>query len=174
MKKVFSVCLVLVIAGVLLAVGFNKKTDTTYLRIHIRANSNLEVDQSVKYEIKDRIVDYLTPHLTGAVTFERAKIIISEQLENIETIANNTLISKGFSYSAKAKLNEEFFPARTYSSLTLESGFYDALIVYLGSGQGDNWWCVVYPPLCFTSGANVSVEYKSIIMEIVERWFREQ
>lgn len=174
MKKVFGFALILIIIGVLLVCDLHKPTNQTYLRIHIRANSNLEVDQNVKYEIKDQIVDYLTPLLAGGKTFEMAKNIISENLANIEQVANSVLIGKGFSYTAKAKLNEEFFPTRSYSSLTLESGFYDALIVSLGSGQGDNWWCVVYPPLCFVSSENVSIAYKSLIWEIIDNWMKNK
>lgn len=172
MKKVFGIGLILVIVGILLVCGFNKHTNTTYLRVHIRANSNFEIDQNVKYEIKDEVVEYLTPFLTAGKTFEMAKNIINDQLKNIEIVANNVLLEKGFSYTAKAKLNEEFFPTRSYSSLTLESGFYDALIISLGSGEGDNWWCVVYPPLCFTTGENISVVYKSMIWEIIDGWIK--
>lgn len=172
MKKIFGFGIILIIVGTLLLCGINKQVNATYLRIHIRANSNFEIDQNVKYEIKDEIVEYLTPFLINGKTFERAKVIINEQLENIENVANNVLLSKGFAYTAKAKLNEEFFPTRSYSSLTLESGFYDALIVSLGSGEGDNWWCVVYPPLCFTTSENVSTVYKSLIWEIIENWIK--
>lgn len=172
MKKIITCGLILVIIGALLVCGLSNKKNNTYLRIHIRANSNLAVDQNIKYEIKDYVVSYLTPFLCGGKTIDMAKEIVTNQLENIEDLANDILIQNGFSYRAKAKLNEEFFPTRTYSTLTLESGYYDALIISLGSGEGDNWWCVVYPPLCFTSGENVSVVYKSIIWEIVNSWFK--
>lgn len=172
MKKIFGFGLIIIIVGILLVCGLHKQVNTTYLRIHIRANSNFEIDQNVKYEIKDEIVEYLTPFLVNGKTFEMAKIIINEHLKSIETVANNVLTNKGFSYTAKAKLNEEFFPTRSYSSLTLESGFYDALIISLGSGEGDNWWCVVYPPLCFTSSENVSIVYKSLIWEIIDGWIK--
>ena len=174
MKKVFGLVLMIVIVGALLLCGLKTRENETYLRIHIRANSNLAIDQNVKYEIKDEIVEYLTPFLIEGKTFEKAIQIVSYHLSNIEKVANEVLKEKGFSYFAKAKLNEEFFPIRNYSSLTLESGFYDALVVSLGSGEGDNWWCVVYPPLCFTSSDNVSVVYKSKIWEIIELWMKNR
>lgn len=72
-----------------------------------------------------------------------------------------------FSYRSKASVREEEFPTRVYEDLTLDAGYYDALILELGSGKGDNWWCVVYPPLCFTGG-ECGYVYKSKILEIIE------
>ena len=69
----------------------------------------------------------------------------------------------------EAKINNEYFPSRTYEDLTLNEGWYDALIISLGTGEGDNWWCVVYPPLCFTSGS-CDIKYKSKILEIIRNF----
>ena len=79
----------------------------------------------------------------------------------------------GFSYISKAKLAKEEFPTRKYDNLVLEQGFYDALILDLGSGEGNNWWCVVYPPLCFleTSPTGENVVYKSKLVEIIKSFF---
>ena len=143
---------------------------TEYLRIHIRANSNLCSDQEVKYKVKEKLVDYLTPILSECKTKERAEMEISNRISDIENIANEVLTTFGYSYDSKAYINQELFPTRTYENLTLESGFYDALIVELGEGKGDNWWCVVYPPLCFI-GEGSGYVYKSKIMEIINNFF---
>lgn len=164
--------MVIVVAAILIACacsGF-KQTSTTYLRVHIRANSNLAIDQEVKYLVKNEVVEFLTPLLAEGQTFDQAKVIVRQNLTAIEQIATKVLAENGFSYTANAHLNEEYFPTRTYSSYTLESGFYDALILNLGTGEGDNWWCVVYPPLCFTAGNGTTVEYRSKIWEIICNW----
>ena len=101
-------------------------------------------------------------------------MLLEENLSNIECVADNVLLENGFNYKSKAELNEEYFPTRSYGEYTLENGFYDALIVNLGSGNGDNWWCVVYPPLCFigsegTYGKNI--KYKSKLVEIIQNFF---
>ncbi len=145
-------------------------SEERYLRIHIRANSNCEVDQSVKYKVKERVVEYLTPFVAECKTVDKAKQTVSDKLAEIEMVANNVLQENGFSYSANAKLKNEEFPTRVYQDLTLESGFYDALIINLGEGKGDNWWCVVYPPLCFVGEGNGYV-YKSKIVEIINNFF---
>lgn len=176
MKKVIISIFVALVAVVgFLLIPFKNSTSAnisneTYLRIHVRANSNSDEDQQIKYALKDVLVDYLTPILENVETAHQAKIVLNEQLENISNISTDFLKENGFSYSANAKINNEFFPTRSYEDLTLESGYYDALIVELGEAKGNNWWCVVYPPLCFTQKAeNGSVQYASIIQEIIER-----
>lgn len=143
--------------------------NATYLRVHIRANSNSEQDQSVKLEIKELVVSFLTPKLENVAGLEQAKDVVDDNLEEISALASDYLEKKGFSYTAKAKLNNEYFPTRSYEEITLEDGYYDALILELGSAQGNNWWCVVYPPLCFTQTNENEVVYKSIIQEILQK-----
>lgn len=142
-----------------------------YLRIHIRANSNSEFDQNVKYQVKDAIVDYLIPLLSTCESKEDAQKTIERNLTNLETVADNVLMQNNFNYASNAKLNYENFPARNYGNLTLESGFYNALIMELGEADGDNWWCIVYPPLCFINGSTSVSSYKSRILEIINSFF---
>ena len=88
----------------------------------------------------------------------------------MEQICTDILSKKGFSYSVNVKIDNEYFPTRTYSNTTLESGYYDAVIVELGQAEGDNWWCVMYPPLCFVNNFenSIQIKYKSKIVE----WFK--
>ena len=140
-----------------------------FLRIHIRANSNLQADQSIKYKVKDAVVDALIPLLSEVEDFEEAKSVCSENLEYIESVANGVLAQNGFCYSSSASIKEEYFPTRCYDELTLEEGVYDALILNLGEGEGNNWWCLVYPAFCFTQSANSdNVVYISKIWEIIK------
>lgn len=145
-------------------------SQTAYLRIHIRANSNSAQDQRVKYEVRDAIVEFLAPTVSECHGKSQAISAIEEKLSQIEGVAEGVLRQNGYFYGARAKMCEEQFPTRVYDGVTLEAGVYDALIVELGEGSGDNWWCVVYPPLCFTGG-NVSVTYKSKIAEIIRSFF---
>ena len=142
------------------------KAENEYLRIHIRADSNDNDAQAVKYAVRDKVVAYLTPLVAEYQTQEQAVVGIEENLEEIACVATETLQEKGFSYGARAEIKREKFPTRVYGEYTLPSGEYTALILYLGRGQGDNWWCVVYPPLCFASGEGNPV-YKSKIAEII-------
>lgn len=146
-----------------------KEPQTEYLRIHIRANSNDIEDQNVKYKVKEGVVEALIPLLAEIETFEEAKKVMSENFDLIESVANEILASEGFEYKAKAEIDNEYFPTRTYENLTLEEGYYDALILRLGTGNGDNWWCLVYPAFCFTSSSKMgNVVYVSKIWEIIK------
>ncbi len=171
--KAFCISLLTCAIIILSVIGISveeKKIHEEYLRIHIRANSNDEEDQKIKYLIKEKLVSYLTPLLSECKTKEKAERELKIRLSDIEEITNDTLKTNGYDYICRASIREENFPTRTYDSLTLEAGFYDALIVELGEGSGDNWWCVVYPPLCFVDGGHGYV-YKSKILEIINDFF---
>lgn len=150
----------------------NTQEEIEYLRIHIRANSNSIEDQNVKYKVKDQIVEALIPVLSNVESFEEAKEVVAQNFDMIENVADNVLQEEGFNYKSKAKLNNEYFPTRVYENLTLEEGYYDALILELGSGTGDNWWCIVFPAFCFTKTQNSdNIVYISLIWEIIKSVF---
>ena len=149
----------------------NQAENSEYLRIHIRADSNENAAQAVKYKVRDRVVSYLTPLIAEYETKAQAMLGIEKNLHLISAVAEETLRKEGFSYGATAELTVEVFPTRVYGDYTLPAGEYSALIIRLGSGEGDNWWCVVYPPLCFAA-TDTDVVYKSKIKEIIERFYR--
>ncbi len=176
MKK-FAVVVLLVVAVAVTVFAFGgfKGTEgenTSYLRMHIRADSNEAEAQAVKYKVRDRVVEFLTPVVAECESKEEAMQKIGASLGAVEEVAGEVLRANGFSYGARASLRQEKFPTRVYENVTLEAGVYDALILELGSGKGDNWWCVVYPPLCFASG-NGNIVYKSKIAEIIRKFFGE-
>ena len=175
-------CITFLLAGIIIltalistslsAAGLSKNAAVTaeYLRIHIRADSNEEAAQEVKYEIRDEVVETLIPVLSQ--TRDKAEAIrgIEKNLSKIIKAAEDVLKQRGFSYGATAELTVEYFPARVYDGVTLPEGEYDSLIVNLGSGKGNNWWCVAYPPLCFSTAGKTNVAYKSLILERIREW----
>lgn len=170
MKKVFGFLLVCLAIIILLSGEFTVKNEC--IRIHIRANSNIAGDQDVKYAVKDAVVEYLTPILGEEMDFESAKRKVQENLSGVEKVAEQVLSSYGYKYGARAKLTREEFPTRYYGEYVLEEGVYDALILELGEADGNNWWCVLFPPLCFTpTGKGETIEYRSKIQELCERIF---
>ena len=171
MKKIGVILSVIIMVIIVIFGTTYKQINKDYLRIHIRANSNAEVDQLVKYKIKDAVVQVLTPYIANCENFDEVKDVLGKNLDVIDLTANKILKQNGFNYTAKSKLCEEEFPTRTYNGYTLQAGFYDAIIVELGKAEGDNWWCVVYPPLCFTSTENgTNVVYKSRILNMIENF----
>lgn len=176
MKKFFAAAFVVLVLGATLAFvnlhGGNAQSGNDYLRIHVRANSNDQVDQDIKYIVKDEVVKFITPYVAECVDKQTAMSVMSGLLTEIESVCDRTLAAHGFNYTARAQVRAENFPTRVYGDLTLEQGVYDALIVELGSGTGDNWWCVIYPPLCFTA-ASADVEYRSAIYEIIQKFINK-
>lgn len=139
----------------------NNKYDGELLRLHIRANSDADVDQSVKLKVRDAINAYITANVRRG-TFEEAYADISTRLNALDGIAQKVLYENGFRYGARAKLSNEYFPTRKYGKTVVPDGYYDALIIELGDAQGANWWCVIYPPLCYGE----EFEYKSFFAEL--------
>ena len=151
----------------------SSSTQDEFFRIHIRANSNDTIDQNVKYEVKDKIVKFLTPYLCEAEDKASAMQIVNNMLPSIESLANDVLAQNGLTYTSSGVLYRETFPMRVYGDVVLPAGEYDSLIINLGSGKGNNWWCVVYPPLCFVGDDNMSnVVYKSKLAEIINSFWR--
>lgn len=173
MKK--TVCILLSVALSLIFFGCNAQTTTepdyALIRIHIRANSNQSCDQQVKMQVKESVTELLSSRLTVLNDFAAAYAAVSSALDDVERVAKKTLESNGFSYGARARLCEEYFPTRAYENVIVESGYYDALIVELGDGAGDNWWCVIYPPLCFVGRDDSSgFRYASLIKELWKKF----
>lgn len=176
MKKyciLFVLLFIIILTAAVCAEGGTDET-SAYLRMHVRANSNSAQDQAIKYEVKEAIVEYLMPLAASCESKEEAIGALEASLSEIEKVADEVLAENGFSYTSHAEMRREEFPSRVYDGVTLEAGVYDALIVELGTGTGDNWWCVVYPPLCFSGSATgESIRYRSRILEIIENFFSD-
>lgn len=158
--------IILICCCIIVLVGSNTacESQTEYLRIHVRANSDSVADQKVKYEIKDEIVKYLTPIIEDCTGKNDAIEKIRKSESAVNRLIDRLLLQKEFNYTAKISIRREVFPTRVYDGTTLPAGEYEAVIVELGKAEGANWWCVVYPPLCFLGG---KVKYKSRIGELL-------
>jgi stage II sporulation protein R len=168
--KRFGMFLMVVLVCVMIF-GCSYKNNSV-VRIHIRANSNSVCDQEVKLKVRDAIIDHITPMIVSCEDAHDVKYIISQNLLSIELVANQVLINNGFNYVSCATVRNEYFPSREYSGEVFPADYYDALIIELGEGVGDNWWCVAYPPLCFVGEdvGNTSIKYKSKILELINKY----
>ena len=137
------------------------------LRFHVRANSDSEEDQELKLAVRDDVVTMLKPLLADCESVAASKEIIVSNLQNIYMTAVNTITEQGYDYPVKVYVTAEKFPAKTYGDLTFPEGNYQALRIDIGNALGQNWWCVMYPPLCFIEDATVVVsdEGKEILKE---------
>ena len=124
-------------------------------RLHVIANSDSVEDQNLKYIVRDKILEYINNISNNELSKEDVILLISRNLDNIQKIAEDTIHENGFDYSVKLNIGNFAFPTKTYGDISFPAGFYDALKVEIGEAKGQNWWCVMFPPLCFvdvTSG----------------------
>lgn len=135
------------------------------IRFHVRANSDSKEDQELKMAVKEDVVTMLKPMLEHCDSVEQSKNVIVSNLQNIYITAVNTIVEQGYDYEVKVYVTEEEFPAKTYGDLTFPEGNYQALRIDIGEAKGHNWWCVMYPPLCFIdeSTAVVSMDGKELL-----------
>lgn len=178
--NVKKVCIVLFIGIFLVSVfmcffGCDALADETYLRIHIRANSNEKADQEIKLAVRDGVIGYLSPLLSDAKTRKQAERIVLSHQSDLQEFIDEYLLQCGFSYRSAVSVRTERFDERTYGTLTLPEGYYRAVIVDLGTGEGKNWWCVAFPPLCFTLDENYeNATYKSFLYEIIRKYLAKE
>lgn len=120
------------------------------LRFHVIANSNSQKDQELKLKVRDKIGEYLGKELENLETLEECEQAVKENLVRIEDCAREVIEEEGYDYKAEAMVKEVDFPKKTYGNYTFPEGNYRALRVVIGKGEGENWWCVMYPNLCFS------------------------
>lgn len=153
MKRVFILILSLSVTGcIFTARPFKSNANSTkekLIRFHVIANSDSKEDQRVKLEIRDAILNKMGPVLSKNDEKEESVETIEKNLKEIEKVANEILQKERKKYSARAEIGEFSFPVKSYGEITLPAGRYTALRVVLGDGGGKNWWCVMFPPLCF-------------------------
>ena len=144
MKRFFC-CLCLVVLVVCLCFCFGVKDKHTYLRIKITANSFSSEDKNIKYEIKDKIMDFLSPYINQSESCDEVYNIINEKISTIICIIDGLLIQNNLDYKCYAKTDNQYFAESNYNGTIVESDFYDTLFINLGEGVGDTLWCFLYP-----------------------------
>lgn len=126
-------------------------------RFHVLANSNSEADQALKLEVRDEIISYMKKQLPESGSAEETKEWAIEHLEELEEVAEKVIYREGFLYEAKAEVEKVAFPGKSYGDITFPAGEYEALRILIGEGKGENWWCVLYPNLCFLNSVKAVV-----------------
>jgi len=118
-------------------------------RLHIVANSDSREDQNLKYKVRDSIISYMNEICKDISSKEDVIILAQNHINDFKKIADYTIIENGFNYTSTVEIGNYEFPTKKYGDISLPSGYYDALEIKLGSHSGQNWWCVLYPSLCF-------------------------
>ena len=163
-------CIIALTAFGLISTKSGGQVCDEFIRIHIRADSDDGEAQAVKYLVRDAAVEWLSPLVAECNSFAEAEKRLRDAEDELSAVGTNVLAENGLDYKAAAQVRREYFPTRVYGDYTLPSGEYLALVIELGRAQGQNWWCVIYPPLCFAGNSCVPVRYKSKIAEIIRAW----
>ncbi len=131
------------------AASTNKGLSDSLVRLHVIANSDSPEDQQLKRDVRDAILSYMGSELKNSESIQETKAIVRDRLDKITDIAKETIAKEGKTYGVKSMLGNYPFPTKSYGDIILPAGDYQALRVVIGDGAGANWWCVLFPPLCF-------------------------
>ena len=174
-KVIASILLGTIVLGSTITYGMNRIAKPSMediseklIRFHVIANSDSEGDQAVKLKVRDEVLRYISPRLKGAKSIDESREIIKNEDENLIKIAKKTLIENGYDYKLESTLSKEYFPVKTYGNITLPQGKYEAYRIIIGEGQGHNWWCVMFPPLCFVDVSKGQISYNETEKEMKE------
>ena len=163
-----SLLIALIICGALNINAFSQQCDNIrekMLRMHVIANSDSEEDQQLKLKVRDAVLSAGKEVFDGSVTAIEAKEKITPYIDYFENIALETIKNEGFDYNVKITVQKEYFNTRTYeNSVTLPAGYYTAVKVIIGEGKGQNWWCVMFPPMCLPT-AVAECEMSDVLTE---------
>jgi stage II sporulation protein R len=152
----FTLLLIIIGSTTIYIKGEMKKVDNTVpvfkeklIRFHVIANSDSDEDQKLKLKVRDEIIAYLDPMLDKSKSIEQSEQIINENKDKIVEVSSKVIKDNEYKYDVKVELGYSNFPTKQYSNIVLPAGNYKALKVVIGEGKGKNWWCVMFPPLCF-------------------------
>ena len=153
--KTWEMALLLGVAIALFATSWascrQQELETRVVRLHVLANSDSAQDQALKLDVRDAVLAQASMYLTHCHSTQQAKEVLSQHLQPLADTAAQTIAQKGYDYAVKVSLERTYFPTKVYADFSLPAGEYQGLRVEIGRAEGHNWWCVVFPPLCFSS-----------------------
>lgn len=155
-KNILLLCCVFVLCAALcnvLPIHGEEKIYESVVRLHVLANSDSESDQALKLKVRDAILAYVSPRVIDSVSREDAIEILEDELDDIKKIAADVVSAEGYGYSVEVTLTLEEYPTRNYEAMSFPSGEYVSLRVMIGEAEGQNWWCVLFPPLCLSAAS---------------------
>ena len=144
------------------------------IRIRVIGNSNSEYDQEKKQEIRKEVQLYMQNLLKDAKTTEEARTIINNNLNNLNKNIDTYLTQINYDKDYTINFGLNYFPEKEYKGIKYKEGLYESLLITLGEGKGNNWWCVLFPPICLLEAEETEtneVEYRSFVKELIEKYF---
>jgi stage II sporulation protein R len=132
------------------------------IRFHVIANSDTEEDQNLKLKVRDAVISYVYDKLKNSKSLDESREFINENKEIIEGIAKEVIQNNGYNYQVTSSLSRENFPDKVYGDIIFPQGEYEAYRILIGEAKGQNWWCVMFPPLCFLDETKETIDTSNI------------
>ena len=158
LKRFFIIILLLLIYLLICSISYANNSisnlSDNIFRLHVIANSDSDEDQNLKYKVRDNLISYMNNICKDVYSKDEAIKIAKEHINEFYEIAEKTIKENGYNYNTKISIGNYPFPTKTYGNISLPSGYYDALKVEIGHAKGKNWWCVMFPSLCFVNISN--------------------
>ena len=164
---IFLLIIYIIVSAMSYVSAVSNNISESVFRLHVIANSDSADDQNLKYLVRDNLLEYMNTLTQNITSKENAILIAKEHEQDFYNIAKKTINDNGYNYDVKIEIGNSYFPTKNYGDISLPSGYYDCLKVEIGSASGQNWWCVMFPPLCFVdmSTGIVPDESKETIKE---------
>ena len=174
MKKTFLILISIIIIYVVVGNVIAKENiiPDEAIRIRVIANSNSDYDQKIKMKVKDTVQDDMYNLLKNAKDLNDARKLIRSDLQNLENKIDITLQKEEYELPFDINFGLNYFPKKKFKGITYKEGYYESVVVTLGEGLGDNWWCVLFPPLCMLEvEESTDVEYTTMAKTIIDKYF---
>lgn len=174
MKKTILVFLLIIITYMIIGnvVATNNLIPEEAIRIRIIANSNSEYDQEIKMKVKEKVESDMYNLLKDTTDLNEVRQIIKSNLNKVETNIDTILQKEGYKLPFEVNFGLNYFPQKEFKGITYKEGYYESMVVTLGEGLGDNWWCVLFPPLCMIEAEeSTDVEYTTMVKTIIDKYF---
>ena len=173
LKKYFIITILLLLYFLIYSISYanNSISDlsNSIFRLHVIANSDSQEDQDLKYKVRDNLISYMNNICKNASSKKEAIEISNNHINDFYNIAKETIEENGYNYDVKISIGNYSFPTKVYGDINLPAGYYDALKVDIGKAKGKNWWCVMFPSLCFVDVSNgvVPEESKEVLQSVL-------
>lgn len=174
MKYILSITIILMFFWLFPTDTSGVKIPSEAIRLRVIPNSNSVRDQQVKVKVKEQLEKTSSELLNGVTSIKVAREVINNNLNNIESEIQKVLLEEKYELGYKINFGNNYFPEKEFKGITYEEGYYESLVVTLGSGAGDNWWCVLFPPLCLLEAEESEkddVEYQFFVKELIDKYF---
>ena len=173
-KIIFIILVILISIFVYVNVNADVIIPDSAIRVRVVPNSNSIIDQNMKEKVKNYVSNYMAIKLNGIDDIDKAREIINDSIDELNDNIGNMFKDNNYKMNYKISFGSNYFPNKVYKGVIYKDGYYESLVVYIGEAKGNNWWCVLFPPLCLldvNENETGEVEYRSFVRDMIDKIF---